>query len=241
MKKKLLSIVSVALVLLSVMSLVACGKTYSEIKWPTSGIAAKLPKPESTKGEIESEREDYFRVNVAETSKEAFNKYVDAVKAKGFTVDYSSSDDRYSADDKEGNSVSIYFEDGNIMEIRINAVTDESEIAEDLDAVMNETDEPKTEAKAEKKKSNSSVSPDFKDTMDSYESFMNEYVDFMKKYNSSGDVTSMLSDYTNYLSKYTELVQKINAIDQSSLSEADAAYYLEVTTRVAKKLAEVGQ
>jgi hypothetical protein len=80
------------------------------------------------------------------------------------------------------------------------------------------------------------VTVSFKEMLDSYEEFMDEYIEFMKKYSKSNDTTSMLTDYLNYLQKYAEFAEKIDAVDESSLSPADEAYYIEVTARVSKKL-----
>ena len=78
--------------------------------------------------------------------------------------------------------------------------------------------------------------------MDSYESFMDEYCDFMKKYlNSDGTDMSILTDYTEYMSKYTEVMEDFEAWESEDMNGAETEYYLEVQTRVSKKLAEVGQ
>ena len=68
---------------------------------------------------------------------------------------------------------------------------------------------------------------------------MNEYVDFMKKYSESDDTIGMLSEYSDMMEEYTTYVEKIDEIDEDELSEADLAYYLEVTTRVYEKLLTV--
>ena len=70
---------------------------------------------------------------------------------------------------------------------------------------------------------------------------MNSYVDFMKKYKnaSSAETMSMLSDYADMMSKYSEWAAKIDKYNPNNLSAEDWAYYLEVTSRVLKKLAEV--
>ena len=83
------------------------------------------------------------------------------------------------------------------------------------------------------------VSPDFKATMDSYEAFCDEYVEFMKEYMENPTNTKLLSKYSNMLSQYSKMMSALNAIDKDSLSTADAAYYLEVSSRITKKLAEV--
>ena len=82
--------------------------------------------------------------------------------------------------------------------------------------------------------------PDFKNAMDSYETFMGEYCDFMAKYNESdGSDLSLLSDYASFLSQYAEMAESFEAWDSENLTDAEAAYYLEVQTRVSQKLLEV--
>lgn len=81
------------------------------------------------------------------------------------------------------------------------------------------------------------VTPEFKETMDAYEAFYDEYIAFMKKYSSGeGDILSMLNDYSDMMTKMDEWTKKIDAIDESTLSFADNAYYLLVTLRIEKKL-----
>lgn len=67
---------------------------------------------------------------------------------------------------------------------------------------------------------------------------MNRYVDFMKKYKNSSDTTSMLTDYTKLMKEYADWTQKIGDM-KSDLSGDDLNYYLEVMSRVTKKLSEV--
>lgn len=92
-------------------------------------------------------------------------------------------------------------------------------------------------------KSSSGVSPELKETLDSYESIMNKYCDFMEKYNSasSSDALAMLNDYYKMLDEYSEAMDKINNLDTSNMSTADYEYYLDVTNRVSKRLLEVAQ
>lgn len=87
----------------------------------------------------------------------------------------------------------------------------------------------------------SSVSADFKQTMDSYEAFFNEYVDFMKAYQADPTSSEMLSQYADVMSRYSETMSALDSIDESSLSTADYAYYAEVNARIVSKLAEIGQ
>lgn len=84
------------------------------------------------------------------------------------------------------------------------------------------------------------VTPEFKETMDSYEAFCDDYVKFMQDY-SSGEmnVMDMLDDYTKMLSDMVEWTTKIEEMDTENLSPADSAYYTLVTLRVSKKLLDV--
>ena len=85
------------------------------------------------------------------------------------------------------------------------------------------------------------IRPEVKEFLDAYESCMDEYVEFMQKY-LNADPTSMVSmmgDYYSILARYTEFAEKIDAFDESELTNAELAYYLEVTNRVSQKLLRV--
>ena len=117
---------------------------------------------------------------------------------------------------------------------------EEKEDAEEPEEKKQESNsEQKQKKKSDKSDSGSSVSADFKKTMDEYESFMNDYVDFMKKYEDSDDVSGMLEDYSSMVDKYSKFEEKIDAIDEDELSSADYAYYTKVTGRVTEKLSEL--
>ncbi len=86
------------------------------------------------------------------------------------------------------------------------------------------------------------VRPEVREFLDSYEACMNEYVEFMKKYMNAdaASMVSMMGDYYKILARYTEFAEKIDALDESELTNAELAYYLEVTNRVSQKLLTVG-
>ena len=50
----------------------------------------------------------------------------------------------------------------------------------------------------------------------------------------------MTADYANLVQQELDWASKIDGIDESTLSPADDAYYLEVQGRVLKKLGETG-
>lgn len=113
----------------------------------------------------------------------------------------------------------------------------------DVSSSASPTD-PITEEPLGKETSDSSIDsirPEFKEAMDSYESFFDEYIAFMKKYASadSNDLLSLSDDYANYLTQYAETMSKMQELDNSDLSIEESLYYAKVTTRISQKLLEV--
>ena len=82
---------------------------------------------------------------------------------------------------------------------------------------------------------------DFKAAMDSYETFMNKYVAFMKKYKANPTDMTLLADYADYMNKYTKAMSDFEAWNGKDMTAAETTYYLEVQSRVTKKLLEVAQ
>lgn len=235
-KKILCTVMALLVVGTSGVVFTGCGsdsEEYTTITWATSGIGSLTPKPKSTKGKISIDSEDSYQATISEVSVDDFKSYVNDCKKKGFDVDYTSVDGMYTAKDKKGYDLSVYYQDDEeTMDIIINAPEQETTAEKTT----------KSSKKKSSKKSTSSsdnVSPEFKATMDSYEEFFNDYVDFMKKYKNSTDITSMASDYADYMTKYSDMMQKLNDIKSEDLSTADLAYYNEVNARITKKLAEV--
>ncbi len=86
------------------------------------------------------------------------------------------------------------------------------------------------------------IRSDIKDLLDSYERFIDEYIAFMQRYSNadSEDMLSMLGDYYNLIIQLGEFEEKVYALDESDLTTAEWAYYLEVLNRVNQKLLSVG-
>ena len=236
MMNRLLSIRLIGLLLLS---MVACGEEkntktedYSTIDWSTIQLGYKVPIPESEMGEILGGSGSSFVAYIADTSMEQYSEYVDRCKEAGFTIDSTIRDDWFNAYDADGYHLLVTYEGDDIMRISFNAPQEDNNQT-DTEPVDNDKqqDNPQT--------TTDGVSADFKALMDSYEEFFDSYVAFMKKYKASTDQVSMMGDLADYMSKYSDMMAKLNAIDSKSLSDADAAYYVEVSARVMKKLAEV--
>lgn len=101
------------------------------------------------------------------------------------------------------------------------------------------TEEPMTEPQTAA--AGNEIRPEVKEFLDAYEACMDEYVDFMQKYMNAdpSSMVPMMEDYYSILARYTEFAEKIDAFDESELTNAELAYYLEVTNRVSQKLLRI--
>lgn len=64
---------------------------------------------------------------------------------------------------------------------------------------------------------------------------------FMEKYKENPTDMSLLSELSDMLTKEAEMLKEMEGLDQSEMSSAELAYYLEVTGRIYEKLAKVTQ
>lgn len=223
---------------------------FKTIDWPETNLANRIPKPKSDYGRIVSESSDSLKVYIGKTTTADFSDYVKNCMDMGFDVDYYKDDDSFHANDAEGYYLSIDMDSkiDDVMCIKLTAPEDETE--EPTDAPTEKPTEKATEKPAEdktekpekeEKKNQSNSSNHIRKAMDEYEKMMNEYADFMEKYNNSDDTLSMMDEYTKMLEQYSAAMKEINKIDEDSLSYDDLQYYLEVTTRVTKRLAALGE
>lgn len=113
----------------------------------------------------------------------------------------------------------------------------EEEAPSEVDEIKADT-EPATEPEeqAESKADDSTIRPEFKEMMDSYEEFFDEYVAFMNKFSENSSDLTLLAEYATYMSKYADMVEKMDAVDESELTNAELAYYIEVNARIEQKL-----
>jgi len=209
--------------------------TMKEITWATSGLSAMLPTPKSTLGNISWNNSEKFIAHMGNTTMNDYNDYVKACEDKGFTNEYSKSDKSYSAKNSDGYKVHLMYLGGNVMEISLSAPETKKE-------ETNTQTTPETTDKKEENTStnNNGLGKEFKEAMDSYEKFMDDYVAFMKKYkNSNGTDVSLLTDYSKYMTDYAEMVKDFAKWEDEDLNTAETAYYIDVQTRVNKKLLEV--
>lgn len=211
-----------------------------EIIFPIGQAGNAVPKPKSTVGKIDYERDDRFSLYLGNTPKADYNEYVTACIDKGFTVGYRKDDKFYYAYNADGWYVSLEYVGFNVMSIDVRPPEEPDESKQ-----LSDTSKPETTDALETSKpaeaDASGLRSDFKEAMDNYESFMNDYVDFMKKYQANPTDLSLITDYATYINKYNELSQSFEKWDSSDMNDAEKAYYLEVQTRVNNKLLEAAQ
>ena len=75
---------------------------FTDITWPTRGVATKLPQPSGLFGEITSDRSDHFGARIGNFTAEQFAAYIAACEETGFTENYSKSSESYVADNAVG-------------------------------------------------------------------------------------------------------------------------------------------
>ncbi|MBD5444833.1 MAG: hypothetical protein HDR29_04700 [Lachnospiraceae bacterium] len=222
--------------------------TYS---WPNTALVNMISQTDSKYGKIIMENESYFAIDVYKVSKESFEKYIEECKSSGFTVDYTKFDTSYRANNEDGYSLSLFYnEKEKNLNISLRA-PEETSSEQDIEDIVsnkekenidtdteNETHQAETE---DSDKSSGDIRLEFKECLDEYEKFMDEYCDFMKKYTTSDDITSMAMDYAKLLKEEIEWAEKIDKLENEEMNDAEAKYYAEVTLRVSQKLIEIAQ
>lgn len=203
----------------------------AEIEWPQAGLGAKLPAPASSMGKVTSDSSNSFVITIGNMGMGSYAEYVKACEEKGFVEDYTKADERYEAKDAEGYRLVVRYIGCDRIEIMIQTPKKEEP------ATQPETTIP-TETINESDDSSELIDEEFKAAMDSYEQFMDEYVAFMKKYQENPMDISLLADYAEYMNRYAEYVKDFEAWEGKELNVAETAYYIDVQTRVNKKLLE---
>lgn len=92
------------------------------LKWSESDLAKLLPKPEYKYGEIKTDNNKEFFADIQQVSIEDYSKYEKLCIEKGFSVEAKKEENSYSAKNKNGDSLSISFDD-DIISITLKAVT----------------------------------------------------------------------------------------------------------------------
>ena len=203
---------------------------YETIKWDYIVLKDELPKPNSEKGRIITNSDDTLFIYVQTKSEDDYRSYIEECKNFGYTVEAKTETKSYEAKNDKNYKIDLYYFDYN-NEVRIQLETKKE----------NTTTTQKVETTSTTKAATNTIGlrSDFKQAMDSYESFMNEYVIFMKKYKNNPADLTILNDYSNYTTKYADYVDKFNKWKSEELNTEELKYYIDVQTRINKKLAEI--
>lgn len=234
----------------------------SSITWPTSGPGSLVPTPPSTQGSIVIDSSKVYQVNVGGMDKDTFSAYAAQCKEAGFNVDYSSGNTSYTASNADGAKLHINYRGANVVSVRVeaaeassdgdgastssNSTPTDSSTTSDADGSGASTSSNSGSSSASTDSSTASdaspVTPEFKEMLDSYEKLIDKYCDFMATYSSAStaDQASMLADYTDLAKQEADWAKRMKAVDRSTLSAADDAYYIEVLARVSQRLIETG-
>lgn len=217
---------------------------YEEFKWSSFSLHDKLPEPKSKIGKYVFDNSDSLSVTVAETEKSDYKDYVEKCETEfGFSIDKLKTDTSFTASNNDKYTLTVIFNDSeNEMSISLIAKIedDKDDISSTEKTTETEKKQEETSTKETEKEDDGLVNgmhKDFKEAMDSYEAFYDSYIDFMKSYD-SGDLT-MLAKYTEFLSNTAEMDKKFAKWESEDLNDKETAYYLEVQTRVNKKLLDV--
>ena len=219
-------------------------ETEEAYQWPRTELGDKIPKPDVKVLKSSLDTEELFTFDAYGMSLEQFNAYVEECKSMGYTVEPSSYEGFYSADNAEGYNVYLsYEEDDCAMDGIVEAPYDREEkiSEEEQDDTASEEDEDadgNTDAVAEKKAADG-IRPEFKEAMDSYEAFYDEYCEFMKKYNANPTDATLLDGYMDMLDRSVEMTEKFEEWDQEEMNDEELKYYLDVSNRVSKKMIDV--
>lgn len=83
--------------------------------------------------------------------------------------------------------------------------------------------------------------PEFKEAMDSYETYYDAYCDFMKKYKENPTDLKLIAEYSDMVSQLNEMSEKFEAWNEDEMNATELKYYLGVSSRITQKLLEVAQ
>lgn len=122
---------------------------------------------------------------------------------------------------------------------------DDSDNSEEVETEVEDTgdtsdDEAETDEQTEEETEAEStdlegIRPEFKEAMDSYESFMNEYCEFMSKLEESNYDSSLMDEYNDYVDKYADVMNSFSKIGTEEMSDEEAKYYSDVNLRMLEK------
>ena len=83
------------------------------------------------------------------------------------------------------------------------------------------------------------IRQEFKEAMDAYEAFYDEYCNLIQEYKEHPSDFSILMKYSEMLTKVADIDEKFAAWKDGDMSDEELKYYLDVSTRIQKKLVDL--
>lgn len=99
--------VIIAIALIAIIGKFSSGEKSEKIDWSDIILGSQLPEPPKNKGEIHENTAEKLWVDINKISDKQYNDYMEACKAKGFTVDPESDSTSYGAYNSEGYKLSL--------------------------------------------------------------------------------------------------------------------------------------
>lgn len=99
--------VIIAIALIAIIGKFSSGEKSEKIDWSDIILGSQLPEPPKNKGEIHENTAEKLWVDINKISDKQYNDYMEACKAKGFTVDSESDSTSYGAYNSEGYKLSL--------------------------------------------------------------------------------------------------------------------------------------
>lgn len=97
------------------------GEQFGSLTWPDGEMAQVLPVPESSVGRIAVDDGDIFVAKIGNSDMDAFNAYVQACVAKGFTIEASKTDKLYSAKNADQYKLVVQYYGNSVVYITLYA------------------------------------------------------------------------------------------------------------------------
>jgi len=111
-------------------------------QWPQTGLSSKIPKPDVKIVENRLDKEKTFMFDAYGMSLEQFNAYVEECKSLGYTVEPTDFEGFYSADDTQGYSIRLHYdEDDYAVSGTVDAPDEDSNEEENNNDVSKDTED----------------------------------------------------------------------------------------------------
>ncbi len=117
-----LIVLALLVVVYIISSLIASFKNsyVEEFEWPKTGLSTYIPKPSSTKGEINFNDDEEFWLDVEGYSVSEYEAYIEECKSIGFSIDSNKSSMEYEAYNEDGYYLDLMHSDyDNELTIRV--------------------------------------------------------------------------------------------------------------------------